>query len=254
MVDCVNDDSAACCGKCFKKHDVIAVIPVFGRGPLVKYTIERLYKKNRVRKVICIGHLPEDRKICEEVGAEWVQHSNKPLGQKWNAGFLAAKKYNPKACLFVGSSDWLSDNWLDVMMPKLDGLLGTLGCYFLDLGRTERLCHWPGYKGRREGETIGIGRIISREVLDEMQWKPFNDMLYRSLDSSMQQSVNKIAGITQAIDTKEAFSMSISTNQWGNLHRFEDHWNGILPSERIENVDNFIDKHFPEARKIFKTC
>jgi hypothetical protein len=253
MVTCSNDDLGSCCGGLCKAK-VVACIPVLGRRPLLKHTIERLYKKNGVHKVICTGHDPEDRKVCEAAGAEWVQYRNTPLGAKWNAAFQAAKKYNPYAVLFVGSSDWVSDNWCKVMMPHLQryDIVGTAGCHFLHISDNNLLCYWPGYTGRRQGESIGIGRMISSRLLDKMQWRPFNDLLDSSLDYSMMQRCNQLSGKVHLIDAKNLSSVSISTDIWPNKHRFFDHYNGRLPSHRIYKTGEWIARHYPEANLIFK--
>jgi len=249
---CSKDDTGDCCGKCGEMK-IIAVIPVFGRRPLVKLTIERLYKKNGVFKVICVGDDSEDQRTCRNTGAEWVHHRNKPLGAKWNAGFHAAKKYKPDACLFVGSSDWISDNWLSEMTPLLKDydLIGTPGCHFLHIGSDLKLCYWPGYIGRREGESIGIGRLISSKVLDNIQWSPFNDAFDNSLDGSMQERCTQVAGSIHVVSNPIIKSVSISTDIWPNKHQFSDHYNNILPSEKIENVNDWVNTNFPEAFKVF---
>jgi hypothetical protein len=246
---CPIDDSGLCCGG-FK---VVACIPTHGRLPLLKHTIERLYNKNGVYKVICVGD-HEEKTFCESLGAEFIQVKNKPLGRKWNTAFAAAQKYNPDACLFIGSSDWISDNWLTEMEPytKQYDLVGMPGCYFLHVGNEDnRLCHWPGYVGPRKGESIGIGRLISRSLMDKINWRPFNDALDSSLDRSMIDKVNSVNGTIFNVVSDKIFSVSISTDQWVNLHKFEMHWNNILPSKKIFEVDNFLNQHFPEAYQIF---
>lgn len=254
---CGRDDMANCCGKCNKEDmKIIAVIPVHGRRPLIKHTIERLYRKNGVYKVICIGDQPKDERTCKAAGAEWAQHANKPLGSKWNAGFIEAKKHKPDGCLFVGSSDWVSDNWLQVLVPEyLDkfDMIGLPGCYLLDIQsarKTFRAVHWPGYIGPREGESIGIGRIISARILEKMNWQPF-EALEHSLDYSMVKRVMKAGGKIKLVHTDKIQSMAISCNEWPNKHNFESHWNNRLPSERIDPKETVL-KWFPEALEIFK--
>lgn len=254
MVRCPKDDAADCCGKCGKKK-VAACIPVHGRQPLVKHTIERLIKKNKVDVVICVGDSNSDRKVCERAGAVWVQHRNNPLGDKWNAAFREAKKYNVDACLFVGSSDWISDNWLDVMLPLIGefDLIGTHGCNFLHVATPNfYACYWPGYTKDRKGETIGIGRLISSKVLDKLQWEPFHSDLDKSLDFSMHQRVTKVAGKLHSVESKIIQSVSISTDEWGNKHNFWSHWKNRLPSIKIKSVSKWIDENFPEAKEIFQ--
>ncbi len=250
-MSCPKDDKADCCGKCGQPK-VVAVIPVLGRGPLLTQTVRRLIHKNKV-DVICVGDQNEDRKIAEAAGAKWVQFRNRPLGAKWNAGFLEAGRLGAEAVLFVGSSDWVSDNWIHELsgdLKKYD-LIGTAGCHFLHISDEMHLCYWPGYNSQRRGESIGIGRLISSKVLSDLQWKPFNDQLDKSLDGSMQQSVMKVAGKVHITSNKKIISVSISTDNWLNKHNFWDHWGGKLPSTKILNPDIWIDRNFPEARIVF---
>lgn len=228
----------------------IACVPAFGRLPLLKHTIERLYKKNGVYKVICTGGI-EERKTCEEAGAIWVQHENKPLGRKWNRAFQKAAEYNPDVCVFVGSSDWLSDNWIDELKPWTQDfdLVGLPGCYFTHINHEYRLVHWAGYEGRRENESIGIGRLISKRVLDKIDWCPFDDKIDNSLDFSMYNKVE--AGKRKTVHTKDCFSLSISTDKWPNKHSFDQHWRNLIKSERIDKPIPFLMKNFPEAFQIF---
>lgn len=256
-MNCTKDDGGDCCGKCGieEMKKIIAVIPVYGRRPLIKHTIERLYKKNGIYKVICIGEHPKDERTCRASGADWVQHLNKPLGAKWNAGFIAAKNYKPDGCLFVGSSDWISDNWLPVLSPLLNDydLIGLPGCSLLDINTRNkrfRALHWPGYIGPREGESIGIGRLISKKVLDKMNWQPFGAGLDHSLDYSMKERVLKAEGKVKLVVTDQVKSLAISCDQWPNKHHFESHWTNILPSEKID-PEKLIES-FPEAKYIFK--
>src|SRR3990172_1277859 len=235
---------------------IIAVIPVFGRVPLLKYTIQRLLKKNGVSHVICVGNQAEDKKCVEENGAQWVEHEN-ILGGKWNAGFLAAREHKPDGVLFVGSSDWISDNWLDEMAPLLEtyDLIGKPDFHLLDINedlnsiRTYRACHWHGYQCHRKDEPIGIGRLISARVLDKINWKPFVDTAIKSMDYQMYRKVIDNGGEILTVPYPQFKSLSISTNRWANLHKFEDHWRGALKSERVEDIEGLLNE-FPEARSI----
>lgn len=254
MVNCVSDDLAQCCGKCGELK-IVVPIPVSGRLPLLKHTIERLYNRNKVHKVICVGETLKERRVCEQAGAEFIVHSNRYLGAKWNAGFMAAKKYNPDACMFVGSSDWLSDNWIPFLGKYLGefDLIGLPGCYFVDISKAHglRACHWPGYIGEREGESIGIGRIISAKMLEKLDWKPFEDHLKHSLDYSMINRVTKKGGNIRLLKYDGVKSLSVSTDQWRNKHQFEDHYSNKLPSKRLINVDSWVEENFPEIKLIF---
>ena len=232
--------------------NIAAAIPVNGRHPLLKYTIERLLKKCGVSNVVCVGER-SDRHVCEQNGALFHRHANSPLGRKWNYAFQLCKELNPDAVLFVGSSDWVSDDWCRILYPYLENnlMVGKLGCHLLDISKIYRVLYWPGYaKGlrrkdfRRKNEPIGIGRMLSRDFLNSINWKPFEDHQENSLDWSMYlKARGKVA-----VSDDNVYSLSVSTNRWGNKHKFEDHWRGILPSQRVDI--NFCDDYFPEYKLV----
>ena len=236
---------------------VVAVIPVHGRLPLLKLTIQRLIEKNGVSHVICAGNEKDAKQYALSVGCEWVDHNNKFLSDKWNATFRHAKYLNPDAILFVGSSDWLSDNWLDVMAPHLEdnAMVGVAGCNFADFTKkASRLVYWPGYAsgagGRakeRANEPIGIGRLISAKYLDSVNWQPLECGLNKSIDWSMYQMILKHGGKIKMVEDNTIHALSISCDLWPNKHQFEDHWGGLLPSIKFTFPDEFLDKHFPES-------
>lgn len=242
-------------GSCKPPYKVVACLAVHGRLPLLEHTIRRLYAKNGCHKVICAGDQPEDKKLCQSLGAIWVPYKNRFLGDKWNQAFLKAKDYNPDAVVFVGSSDWLSDNWFSIMRPHVEkhGFAGVPGCYLTDMGEEIRLCHWSGYKGyraERADETIGIGRMLSRRLLVAIDWQPFNPILHNSLDRSMKDKAKSFGYTDIMIHDDRLKALSISTNQWVNKHQFAMHWTGMIPSEKIE-PEPFLTENFPE---IYNVC
>jgi hypothetical protein len=232
---------------------VVACIPVHGRVPLLPLTIKRLYQKNDVYKVICVGDGKEENRVCEESGAVWVPSANTPLGAKWNRAFMAAKEFKPDACLYVGSSDWLSNDWLTLMKPHVDAhqMAGVPGCYFMDIREKIRAVNWKGYIGVRADETIGIGRVLSAELLNKIGWKPFDDNKVGSLDRSMKEICSKVGVTDFMVRDPRLKAVSISTGQWENKHVFSQHWNNLLPSEKINDIDYFL-KDFPEAIQLQK--
>jgi len=236
---------------------VIAVVPVLGRLPLLEHTIRRLYDKNDCYHVICVGHGSKERELCESLEAEWVHHENQPLGAKWNKGFTAAKRFNPDACLYVGSSDWLCNQWITIMKPHLDlhQMVGVPGMHLLDFGKTMRAVRWDGYTGSRADESIGIGRMLSGKLLDKLDWRPFSDVIDNSLDRSMKDRSRALGHADVMIYDKRLIACSLSTDQWLNKHKFEAHWpgddkdfGGAMPSHKV-NVQE-LTKLFPEANEL----
>lgn len=255
-MSCVSDDLAGKCHNCqCGKKRIIAAIPAFGRFPLLRYNIERLYKVNGIYKVIVTGHEPEVQKICAATGAEFVQHRNRTLGLKWNKAFQEAKKHNPDAVLFVGSSDLISKDWLTLASKYLNDydMIGKLGCHLLDINSVNgmRLLDWPGYQiGPRAQETIGIGRVISARILNKFNWRPFNDAKDNSMDKHMEENVLRHGGKIKVMD-EDVYSMAISTDKWENKHKFEQHYQNLSPTLKSEKIlgqekHDFLKKHFED--------
>lgn len=233
---------------------VIAIIPVFGRLPLLKYTIQRLYEKNKVDLVICVGATEKEMQLCQKMDAVFFKHPNNPLGMKWNYGFKQAREYKPDAILFVGSSDWLSGKWLGTVSPYLNDfdLVGKPDFYMLDINKRQRVmraCHWKGYQDNRKGEPIGIGRMVSAEIMNKIDWEPFDNRKNYSMDFQMMQKVTAAGGKIKNLEDGSILSLSLSCDQWDNKHKFEEHWSNKLPSDRVSAEE--IVARFPEALEIF---
>ena len=215
-----------------------APIPVFGRFHLVRLTISRLMMQG-VTPII-MGHENEAEEIAKEFNIEFIRISNDPLGNKWNAGFVACKNYKADAVLFMGSSDWASNDYILNVKESIQdfSFIGMFGCHFADVADEVRLVHWPGYgKGQRQYEPIGIGRAIRSDIMDKMNWMPFDSRLSSGLDWSMYLKILRLTDEIAIIkeDETNIRLLSISTNKWINKHKFSDHWNGALKSTHMNN-------------------
>lgn len=238
---------------------VIACIPIHGRIPLFIHTIRRLIDKNGVARVICVGDNEDEKAVALSVDkrVEWVNYPNKPLGSKWNASFSACAKHDPDAVLFVGSGDWLTDNWVEAGLKDLEhyDMVGRLDFMLLDISRQHgmRMCHWHGYTEKaRQNEPIGIGRMIGRNMIKKLNYRPFEGRLDNGLDWSMYQAILKLRGKIGLLTDDTARSLSISTDRWPNKHIFEQHYSQKLPSDIIKDPTAILAAQFPEAFDIFK--
>lgn len=196
-----------------------------------------------------MGHEREALEISKEFNVEFISIDNDPLGNKWNAGFMACQNYSPDGVIFMGSSDWASDDYIQSVKDALNDFpfIGMLGCHFADVSDKVRLVHWPGYAiGQRKYEPIGIGRVLRADMLQKMNWTPFQESLSAGLDWSM---YLKLIQLTDGIavikdEQKDIRLLSISTNKWPNKHKFEDHWSGKLLSKRLDN--KILNKNFSD--------
>lgn len=127
------------------------------------------------------------RDLAEERGFTYVEYANSPLGAKWNGGMDAVRASGADAMIVVGSDDLLNTELFAVYARLLaDGYVfaGLCDTYFWDLS-TRHLALWRGYSGGRKGEPMGLGRLIHRDLLDKMDWQPWDGTLEKALDFSM---------------------------------------------------------------------
>jgi hypothetical protein len=232
-------------------NKVFVVMPVHGRLPLLKHTITRLLKKNGVYHVICVGWEAAEKRVCENAGAEFILHKN-ILGSKLNAGFEIAGIEGATHILFTGSSDFVTKNFIETLLPLCpeNGFVGTRGFYqaHIEKNGNVKAGYWKGYPKGREFEPIGIGRIVSRKALELCNFRPFLSSTTHSMDGQMYNTVIANNGNVVFYEGKEAFSLSISTDQWINLHRYGD--KPDLFTE-IKEPRTWLKTHFPETLKIF---
>jgi glycosyltransferase involved in cell wall biosynthesis len=236
---------------------VVACMPVYGRRRLLSRTITRLYEKNKVFKVICAGDDVRDRAIAEKFGAEWVYAPNQPLGHKWNEAFFAAKKYDPDACVFIGSSDWLEDKWMDYMEQFIEDydLIGTPDHYMCDYRQGKiRVAYWELYPGssKRSGEAVGGGRILTKRLLDIMEWRPFDATWDHSMDYSMTQHAIRVGARQLLLDGNTLMVLAMSSDKWRNKHNLDRE---LLAGRAVEwdrgRGIEYLAEHFPEALSLF---
>jgi len=245
----------------------VAVIPVRGRLPLLRHTIKQALKVTD--KVVCICDHAYEIPFCE--GAVCTVLSRVPLGRKWNAGFQFARQFDPDYVLYIGSSDWVSDNWVDTLLPYAEQyeIVGVPKFHLLHLhydvifDSIEKLEYfrrrsgphevqvefnnwqagkWGGYGGERHDEPIGIGRILNRDYLKRVDFKPFDDKARKSMDYQQFMKAKSAC----LVDRDDIRCLSLSTNLWSNFHNFERD-----ATERLD-VETLAGGWFPEAFELTK--
>lgn len=132
------------------------------------------------------------RNLCQECGFDYLEYPNEPLSAKWEYGLNRCSDYDPDAVIIVGSDDIISQNLIEFYAGQIqEGLVfcGLKDGYFLDM-MNQKLYWWVGYGDKvdykRVGETIGMGRCLSRTLLDKLGfsiWKGLD--INRSLDRAM---------------------------------------------------------------------
>jgi hypothetical protein len=175
----------------YVQEDVVCLIAMWGRQELVQININLLQNQTKKCKILLVVSSEEDKKFAmKNKGVDWIYTENKPLGKKWQVGLAECKKYNPNAVLINGSDDLLSLNWVEtcyhyIHQDKYD-IVGKSNWYILDIIKK------IPYKLKYVDSNIllGAGRMISRSILDEINWELFPIDQNRGLDTYCNKVLN----------------------------------------------------------------
>lgn len=193
-------------------------------------------------KVVLVGNDFEAEEMAVSMGADWVWHPNHPLGLKCNAGWsYAMKQYDPDFYVMGNASDWYSDGYLEFACSQIGnyGGFAVTNKYFLNYGRREnRLVDNLGNEPRSSG------LILTREVVNDFDGEPFNDVMDSDLDWSILTNVkdagfrlNTYAGLDHKV-------LSVSFYKWVNAYNFEGYWGRGV---RMGDGRDWLREHFPDA-------
>lgn len=118
--------------------------------------------------------------LCEKYGIKWVMAENQPLGRKKNAGLKAAQAYDFDYLMEIGSDDLITNDLLTQYTEYIYSM------DFFGISDAAYIESSSGYCRRltTSNSTYGAGRMISRKVLEAMNWKIWDDGLSRGLDNN----------------------------------------------------------------------
>lgn len=191
-------------------------------------------------KCLAVVSTPEDKALAEKHKAIVVEAPNSPLGSKLNAGLEALRRRKFDYVLSVGSDDIFN---LQYVLNLLDhakkgvGVVGSLDIWFW-CKSTQRVIYWKGYTNHRMGESVGAGRLTSKEALKALDFKLWANHRNKSVDHEMTKKLKK-AGIKTVV-----FS---SLKQGGRLVDIKAELN-LTAVWKFKGIScrktNFFQKHF----------
>ncbi|MGY0556053.1 glycosyltransferase family 2 protein [Vreelandella sp. 2A-K22] len=158
-------------------------------------------------EILVVGSEGEvSKKMCEEYSFNYIERPNQPLSEKWQGGADYAKEFDFDALVIMGSDDFVSKEVFLLYKEMIDKnvlFFGFQDLYLYDV-KSMGVGHWKGYgsasKGLaqpdRVGETIGLGRMLSRSLLEYLDfnlWKGFK--VNKSLDGLMKRRITRATGM-----------------------------------------------------------
>lgn len=131
--------------------------------------------------VVCTQGDEENIKLCRSHCVTYIEAPNDPLGAKFNAGLEYVKRYKWTHLMQLGSDDILSNRlWGRYYAPFMHGvkLFGVCGLwvYHKNTGKVKSF--------QDSNQIFGAGRVISRQVIEKLNYRLWDDEVQRGLDNN----------------------------------------------------------------------
>jgi len=166
--------------------NIVAVMPIHGRELVTKASVSILKQQAHVRTVLLVGDEQKDEDLALETESVFVYCPNEILSFKYQAGFDAAREFNPDAVLLCGSDDFLSWDWVRLCYQKIEDGYDLVGksVFWVCVAFPGRnvILYKCRYGPDRMSEPLGAGRLFSRKILDKTDWYLFPEMRKRGCD------------------------------------------------------------------------
>jgi hypothetical protein len=178
---------------------------------------------------------------------KYFNYENFPISNKWNyaASILKTKVFD--YVIFLGSDDFVDEDLMNEYYKKMKSkydFIGIQDMYVYNLKNNKKY-YWRGYKKEtgRQGETIGLGRCFSKNLLEKLNYQPWIDGINKSLDSSMQNKLKGISNFTKTtINLKKdgGFACDVKSNlNITNIEMYND-----LEDTKNEKFNLFDNSEF----------
>lgn len=134
---------------------------------------------NRIRHELpynlpaCVISEEEDKNLCGRYGVDHITQENQPVSNKFNRGVEWARDMGLDYALVSGSDDLFSTDTIKRYFEEADkgyDLIALKSIYFYSAQGLYR-----GQLVRFDAKTyLGVGKCISRRVLESVEWRPWN--------------------------------------------------------------------------------
>lgn len=170
-------------------------------------------------------------------GLMWVNYLNNPLGKKWNATLKGC--HDSDYVLITGSDDIFNAQLLESYKPYIYSgydYIGLLDSYYYYIYYPDCMRYSEGYKGARQGEPDGGGRLIHESILKKLKYKLWDDDLNSGLDYSMSKRIKPFITKSKFINGKERGVYFIDIKSDVNITHFNDIKEPTIPTDEATKI------------------
>lgn len=168
----------------------ISVIPFWGRPKVSEIVIQNLNDIGLRFIPVCTYTDEENIELLKGRCEKLVVVQNNITGQKWNKGLSVAKDLNWDKFIILGSDDLVSYKYFAYLKHRKEKYIGMLDAVAMNLN-TKKYRYWRGYTNHRHGESIGVGRIIDRSIIENLNYELFPNILKSRIDMITEQNIRK---------------------------------------------------------------
>ena len=197
----------------------ITILTAFWKRPDVLKIFLRSIELLRESEDVDLVAVGSERDLIPE-WATFVRFKNMPLSDKWNVGLQNCK--DADYVIILGSDDIIDISLLKEMIKRMKkgiDFIYLTDFYLYDI-RSRSGMYWGGYVSERKGEGGGVGRCISKRVLQILDYQLWPNGLPKGLDAGMMDRLYYLKHTKEAISLKETDSFGIDLKGEDNLTKF----------------------------------
>lgn len=155
----------------------VVVLAIHRRPVITRATLQWLKNLPIGPEVVCVGDSSIERAIAQQAGVHYVEHENRPLSAKYQAGIAYTKSLKPDFVMTAGSDSWVTPLWFQEAISFLiETDADVTGKSNFALWNIEEMrLILRGYPAWREHEPDGNGRIITAAGLEKLGWVLYPD-------------------------------------------------------------------------------
>jgi hypothetical protein len=172
----------------------------------------------------------EDRAMCQAYHVHHYTMENKPVTRKWNKSLEYLRTIGCDYCMVLGSDDFIDHELISntvIQMKRGYDVIGVTTLYFycaqgIDRGKLSRL-------DRPSSTTyLGVAKTISSKVLDQCDWKPWNEDKNWGMDSIASKTIKQYAKTYAMV---EGMVVDVKTKQNMNSFNVFKRYPKVAPQE-----------------------
>jgi len=210
-------------------------------------SIERIRRDLKIElPAVCVSDI-NDNKTCSEHNIHHIIMPNRPVTNKFNAGMEYMGSLVMDYVIISGSDDiFSSDTIAKIIVEAEKGYdmigLSTLYFYAADGIHKGKLC-----KLNYTNRALGVGKTISRRVLNQINWKPWTRERNWGMDVLVTMAIRQYVKTQKLLD--DVFVVDVKSRE--NINK-STMWFNKLKNNMIDSVE-FYNILGEEEKQILKT-